>query len=59
MVQLWDITFDTDLSWNNLVNNQYKNNNILDIMTFSTFDIKDENGNVVYKANTTLENLID
>ncbi len=55
----WDITFDMDLSWNNLVNNQYKNNNILDIMTFSTFDIKDENGNVVYKANTTLENLID
>ena len=53
----WNIVYDTDVNWTTLNNDAYKNNNILDLIVLSTFDIKDSNNNIVYPKNTTLEKL--
>ena len=53
----WNIVFDADVDWTSLNNYNYKNNDILDIIVLSTFDIKDSNNNIVYPKNTTIERL--
>ena len=53
----WNIVFDADVNWNSLNNYDYMNNDILDIILLSTFDIKDANNNIVYPKNTTIEKL--
>ena len=53
----WNIVFHADVNWNSLNNYDYMNNDILDIIVLSTFDIKDTNNNIVYPKNTTIEKL--
>ena len=54
----WEV-YLTNNHWDSLVNNNYKNNDILDIINYSTFDIKDSNNNVVFSANTTLDRITE
>ena len=53
----WDIVFDRDMDWTYMLNDMYKNYDILDLIVLSTFDIKDSNNNIVYPKNTTIEKL--
>ena len=53
----WDIVFDRDMDWTYMLNDMYKNYDILDLIVLSTFDIKDSNNNIVYPKNTTVEKL--
>lgn len=53
----YDIVLKADVDWTGVHNNQYKDNDILDIVVLSTFDITDNNGNVYYSADSTVEKL--
>ena len=53
----WNIVYDTDVNWTSLNNTTYKNYDIIDILKLSTFDIKDQSGNVYYEKNAKLEKL--